>query len=236
MYKFFQTYAEAKHYKRLYNMFPRHVKASMSKWKNFIFYRYISWADWESVLDGDNEYNLKLCRYLWNLLGKIHFQNLKIRKGYEKICFARGYVPKKSSFLKSKYYYGYIHWDLHLKNIIVNNSWLFFIDRLSEQWDIMFDFSFIMSFICFWLQTKDRKYLDYIVNFFITYKRYIKWSTDDFFISFRNNLINYGFVVKKIAEKKRSFPEWNNWVYLSQLLQNEKNFMTFIYKCRKWLI
>lgn len=234
--KEFENYSEAKYYKNLYNSFPNHVKAFLNKDSNSLYYQYITWKEWNELIHKWYFDNIHRCRFLWNLLWKLHFNDCKITAWYDNICLKRNYVASSTVFCKSCLYEWIIHGDLHLKNIIINESWMFFIDRLRDEWDIMFDFPFIMSFRCFRFQTKDNKYLDYILNFFITYVKYIKWFKKDFFTSFRNNFINYWIVCSNIAEQRGDFQEWKYWNFLSEYLIEESDFIWFIWKCYQWLI
>ena len=234
--KEFKNYSEARYYKKLYNSFPNHAKALLKKSDNTLYYKYIPWKEWNDLIHKWYFDNIHRCRFLWNSLWKLHFKNCKIISWYENVCLKRDYVSSDSIFCKSCMYEWIIHWDLHLRNIIVNDSWMFFIDRLKERWDIMFDFSFIMSFLWFRFDTKNKKYIDYIINFFNTYVKYIKWSKKDFFVSFRNNFINYWIVCSSIAEQRSDFPEWKYWKNISKHLINEYDFISFILRCYQWLI
>ena len=238
MEKEYSDYKETKFYKHIYNTFPRHAKGYIiKKYPNRLKYKYIPGKEWrELLMEEKKSVNIKLCKFLWKILWKFHFHWYKIISWYEKICRDRASIKIPNMFKHSKLYYGHIHWDLHLKNIIINSSWMFFIDRYSKMGDIMFDFPFIMSFLCMRWETKNSDYIDYIYSFFGTYQNFIPYPKKDFFISFRNNFINYGRIVQKIAEKKTEFWEWKYWEQISNLLINEKNFITFIRKCKQWLI
>ena len=228
MEKIFDSYSNAKFYKRLYNTFPYHAKAQLKKKSNILEYKFVPWKErYDVILLWDYNYNVKLCKILGNILWKFHFKNCKIRSWYENICLKRNYV-NWVNFIHSNLYEWNIHGDLHLRNIIVNENWIFFIDRLSERGDIMFDFPFIMSLLWFRFKTNNKKYLDYIVVFFIHYSKYIKWCKWDFFVSFRNNFINYWIICSKISDEREDFPEWKYWKEISKRLQNENDFIWFI--------
>lgn len=234
MEKFFDSYSKAKFYKELYNNFPRHAKATLKKNSNIIEYKFIQWKVWYDVISWDYNHNIRLCKFLGNILWKFHFKNCNIISWYEKICLNRDYV-KWANFINSCLYEWNIHGDLHLRNIIIGEHWMFFIDRLSNKWDIMFDFPFIMSLLWFRFTTKDKKYLDYIIIFFIHYSKYIKWQKKDFFVSFRNNFINYWVICSKISKEREDFPEWRFWEKISKNLQKESDFIWFINKLYTWL-
>lgn len=234
--KVFLNYSEASYYKSIYNTFPNHAKWFLKKKSNVVYYNYIQGKEWGEVIHGWYTENINRCKFFWNILWKFHFKHCKISAWYENICRNRNYVQDGSVFYKSCLYEWFIHWDLHLKNIIINDSWIFFIDRLLEYWDIMFDFPFIMSFLCFRYEKKDLKYLDYILIFFIYYSRHIIWSKKAFFTSFRNNFINYWIVCSKIAKQRSDFSEWRYWEIISQCLVKEMDFISFIENCYKWSI
>ena len=229
MQKSFRDNEEAQYYTWLYNNFPLHVRASCV-W-DILEYDYIPGIDRQEVIMTKDKSNHQLLENFWDILWKFHFSNCTISDNYDKICLERGYIDTPTIFIPSKYFFWNIHWDLHFRNIIIqNNTTLVIIDRLLEKWDILWDFPFIMSLLCFWIKENDYKYIEYIKSFFVWYSPHIVWDHNDFFISFRNNFLNYWLVCYEISKTRNDFKERCYWKAISNLLSQETNFLSFIYK------
>jgi hypothetical protein len=231
MEKCFNSELDAEKYVNLYNTFPHHVKAN--KIWNKLQYDFVPWNDWQSLITDTKKSNETLLLNLWNILWDFHFSECEITEGYEIVCHERGYIKDKKTFIASKQYLGNIHWDLHFKNIIIKNDKLTVIDRLLERWDILRDFPFIMSLLCYWEMKKDSIYITYIKLFFESYTRFIVWDLTDFFVSFRNNFINYWIVCFNISKKRRDFLERWYWKSISNRLKTHHNFLSFL-KSIEW--
>jgi hypothetical protein len=227
MEKIFINSDEASYYQWLYNTFPCHVKATVKK--NKLIYDYIPGEERYTLVQNKSALNSLLFKNLGRILWKFHFTNCEISSHYEMICANRGYIQDIETFHPSKYYFWTIHWDLHLRNVIISINKIYVLDRLSSTGDILFDFPFIMQLLCFWIMKQDREYITYITDFFSTYIEFISWSKDDFFIAFKNNFINYWLVCKEISKRRNDFPEREYGDVISNRLLHKRDFLQFIH-------
>jgi len=225
--KAYKSEDESKKKELLFNSFPYHVSALAID--NFLIYKYIYWDTLDAFIMNNADIDvINIFKRMWQILWRIHFEYSVIVPFYERICYNRWYIHDNKVFSKTNLYLGTIHWDCHMRNVIIDDdNNLYFIDRMSGYGDIMYDFPFIMSLLWYYYLYNNTKYLYFILAFFEEYEKFIKGDIDEFYSSFRNNFINYWIVCYKLS-KKNPFKEWIFWKKISCLLRNEKSFKKFI--------
>ena len=92
----------------------------------------------------------------------------------------------------------------------------------------MYDFTFIMSILCFYIKTQNKEYLKLLDLFWKNYNILLK-SKDDFFISFRNNFINYGNLVAEDTLNHSAFPEWRYGHLVSEEIEKHSTLSEFLH-------
>ena len=153
----------------LYNTFRYHVKAIPVF--TTLIYKYKKGPTlWELINQGVDYHELRLIMIdLARKLSKNH-ENYKILEcNYSDVCGERN-INHDSKFVSESYFFSKIHGDLNTRNIIIgSDNRVFFIDRLSHNGDMLFDFTFILSILCVYYKSGDSKYLFAVKDFFDIY-------------------------------------------------------------------
>lgn len=225
--KEFNTLAEAKRIVNLYNSFSKHVNAEQRL--NTIVYNYIPGNTLEETIITNPDLAIQILEELGTTLAQIHFKDYQTTNKYENSCKNRAHYTKKEDFIPSIGYWGTIHGDLNTQNIIVSEKEkIVFIDRMEEKGDILFDFPFIMSILCKYENKKNHIYKSMINSFLKPYKKESNIS-DDFFVSFRNNFLNYGYYIYGQKNNKPPFfQEWKFAKKVSNDLVRHESFLDYV--------
>ena len=227
--KFYQDAKAAQLYSSLFSSFKYHAKP-LKLTANRLTYQYVSGDELKVILKNPDSTKARTAmRSLGSRLSENHKKYSLTNGIYGSICRDRAIISKPSHvFIDSGYYFGNIHGDLNTKNIIVDEDGdIFFIDRLSETGDMMFDFTFVMSLLCNYLENHNRAYLDLVRVFFNSYTHILE-SPDDFFRSIRNNFINYGQLVARDSTHHSEFPEWTHGSEIADSLIGFNSFTEYL--------
>ena len=226
--KLFSNNKETLRYAKLFNTFPHHVRTVRVE-NNKLVYQYVHGETLDKIISNNNSETELIMKKLGEILGKIHFRKFKFLPNYDILCAQRKYYPDHSKFIPSVGYNSIIHGDLNTKNIIINQKKeKIFIDRLEARGDILFDFSFILSLLYAYKKSEKKEYKKYIQIFFKSYLKYVVLKKN-FWISFRNNYMNYGYLRYQSYQKgNRTFPEWKWGKDMAEKLSQFPNFISFI--------
>lgn len=217
----------AAHFTSLYNSFPHHVKAH--KVGDSLRYDFVEGTLLSDMLRKAPEKARAPLVRLAKYLASAHSQGVRIRPGYEAVCERRAHFSNPQLFMPSGYYSGWIHGDLNTRNIIVTETGdTVLIDRMKERGDILFDFTFVMSMICLFEESQDTVYLTLLEAFLL---EYALWLSDphDFFVSFRNNFMNYGYLVANDVVHQKQFPEWAFGKSIAINLASHPDFLSYLH-------
>lgn len=212
----------------LYNSFSYHIKSI--PFLNNIFYIYKKGDTLSDKLRNNTSYE-QLRMIIIDLARKISINHRKhtiISNNYDRICKERR-INTNVRFVSRSYYYSKIHGDINTENIIVrSNNTILFIDRMCYKGDLLFDFTFILSILCYYYQTDNFNYLVLIRDFFDIYER-IFIDKNEFYCSFRDNFLNYCFYAYNDSGNLHRFPEWQYCLHIVKELSSFTNFNDFLY-------
>lgn len=219
---------EALKYQYLFNTFPNHVSSIVEGDK--LTYTYVEGKLLEEMLNENLESLREIFQKLGEILGKVHFENIEIKDSYLPTLLQRGHFPYPNYFSSSKLFLGSIHGDLNPENIIITyENFIVFIDRLDSYGDIMFDFPFIMSLLCKKKSNNASLIKNLLDIFFSSYFKYNKIPEKEFFISFRNNFLNYGYFLYEHQKNsdRPFFMEWKKSKSISNDLAKFQDFKSY---------
>ena len=223
--KTFDSDIETKRICDLYNSFSHHVQARTQG--NQLIYKYVKGETLGTILN-ETQRVREVMKNLGVILRSIHFEDYQITPSYDAVCKSRNLFPDFSKFITSNQYMSRIHGDLNTQNIIISkDNQITFIDRMSDRGDIMFDFTFIMSILCRYLITKEIDYKLMITDFFSEYSKGIR-DKKDFFTSFRNNFMGYGYFVYNDDLHRKDFTEWSEGEKIAQGLSEVDTFLNYL--------
>jgi hypothetical protein len=227
--KICSTKEEARRLWGLFKTFPNHARPYLAD--NKVIYDFVEASMFQEIILSKHLDSFMLIKQLANVLGDFHWKHLVTVANYDKICFERKFYDRPELYLPSYGYFTQIHGDCHLRNILItgqNN--IVIIDRLRKCGDLMYDFSFILSLICFGFKYQDLFFINLIRDFFSFYERHID-DKNNFYTALRNNLINYALFASKIYQNSSPpFEEWKYGKEISQGLANYPEFRVFVEK------
>ncbi|MEI7087645.1 hypothetical protein WCU61_16355 [Pectobacterium versatile] len=221
------TYVDAITMMRQFNSFPFHVNSKVDS--NVVSYKFITGDTFEQAILARRDNVSTLINNFAHILGCVHWDEPILISNYEQLCEERLIYKSRHVVGTTHGYFSRIHGDLHLGNIVVTkDDDIFFIDRLRQCGDVMFDFPFILSLLCFYQFKKDDYFYTLVINFFSIYERYVD-DKDNFYRAFLVNFINYSrFVSVHQKHFLPKFPESKYAAKLSQLAVHYKDFKAFI--------
>lgn len=221
----FSSDARALH--RQYNSFPAHVRSQLQGCS--INYLFTTGETLEVIVRERHGRVSELVNNLADFLAKLHWAEPIIIKEYEKICAVRK-LDRFQEINENTYgYFTRIHGDLHLRNILMAPNYeLVFIDRMRQCGDMMYDFPFILSLLCFERIYNDGYFHSLVVGFFQVYEQYVD-DIDNFHRAFLVNFINYAQIAH--ATYMKSSPPFEEWVKAAGLSMSAScynDFKTFL--------
>lgn len=225
--KYCDLASDARVLHRQFNSFPSHVNGHLNN--NTVNYNFINGETLECTVLKKTEASSTSIKQLAHTLGDLHWSNAIKIKQYGKVCTERGF-NKNQKIKSSTYgYFTQIHGDLHLRNMLVTTDGeLIFIDRMRQCGDLMFDFPFILSLLCFSRAYNDNYFYSLVVSFFSIYEQYVEDKLN-FYRAFLINFVNYAQVAYAAYQNSTPpFTEIENAAKLSKSAANYNDFNSFL--------
>lgn len=219
------TDANALH--RQFCSFPRHVRSQLQG--NTLRYPFVAGETLESCLLAKEAHASSLMVQLADVLAQVHWNAVITIEHYEAICTARRQTPPGKRNEATYGYFTRIHGDLHLRNLLVTPEHeLVFIDRMRYCGDMLYDFPFMLSLLCFECRYRDGYFHHLAVTFFRHYERYID-EPHNFYRAFLVNFINYAHIAYETHRHATPpFHEWKHAGTLASAAAGYDDFKTFL--------